>query len=128
MHNSSDKDTKHSAPTAAQSGDNTAQQQPDQSQKKKNTKPKFRFFRSRKVTDSAQPLEPSSVKLKTVRSDANPIWLKPMMFGFLILGLLWILVFYLTSGRIPVYELGNWNLLVGIGISMIGFFMMTSWK
>ena len=60
--------------------------------------------------------------------DANPVWFKPIMFGFLLLGLLWILVYYLSSARLPIRELGDWNLLVGIGIAMVGFLMMTNWK
>ena len=70
----------------------------------------------------------SSKRGTKVRDDLNPVWFKPLMFGFLLLGLLWILVYYLSSGRIPVPALGDWNLLVGIGIAMVGFLMMTNWK
>ena len=70
----------------------------------------------------------SSKRGTKVRDDLNPVWFKPIMFGFLLLGLVWILVYYLSSGRIPVPALGDWNLLVGIGIAMVGFLMMTNWK
>ncbi|MGO1543711.1 MAG: cell division protein CrgA [Gulosibacter sp.] len=61
-------------------------------------------------------------------SDANPVWFKPIMFGFLILGFLWIIVYYLSSGFLPVRTLGDWNILVGFGIALVGFLMMTNWK
>ncbi|MBB2959431.1 septation inhibitor protein [Pseudoclavibacter sp. AY1F1] len=58
----------------------------------------------------------------------NPVWFKPLMFGFLIVGFLWIILFYLTSGALPIAELGSWNILVGFGIAFIGFIMTTNWR
>lgn len=66
--------------------------------------------------------------------DPNPLWFKIVMFGFMILGLAWILVFYISSARYPLgvavpgLNIGNWNILVGFGIAMIGFMMTTRWK
>lgn len=60
--------------------------------------------------------------------DVNPVWFKPIMFGFLLLGFAWILVYYLSTARLPIAELGDWNLLIGIGIALVGFLMMTNWK
>lgn len=65
---------------------------------------------------------------KKSASDANPAWFKPIMFGFLILGFLWIIVYYLSQGYLPVQALGDWNILVGFGIALVGFLMMTNWK
>ncbi|KAB1650423.1 cell division protein CrgA [Pseudoclavibacter endophyticus] len=59
---------------------------------------------------------------------ANPVWFKPLMFGFLAIGFLWIIVYYLSSGRFPIAELGSWNILVGFGIAFVGFLMTTNWK
>nr|WP_263970266.1 cell division protein CrgA [Gulosibacter chungangensis] len=61
-------------------------------------------------------------------SDANPVWFKPIMFGFLLLGFVWIIVYYLSQGYFPVQALGDWNILVGFGIALVGFLMMTNWK
>lgn len=58
----------------------------------------------------------------------NPVWFKPVMFGFMLLGLLWILVFYISNGLWPVQALGNWNIVIGFGISFIGFLMTTRWR
>lgn len=65
---------------------------------------------------------------KQTASDANPAWFKPIMFGFLIVGFLWIIVYYLSQGYFPVQALGDWNILVGFGIALVGFLMMTNWK
>ena len=63
----------------------------------------------------------------------NPVWFKPVMFGFMILGLLWIITYYVTSAQFPLgaatpINLGNWNILIGFGIAMVGFMMSTRWK
>lgn len=65
--------------------------------------------------------------------ESNPTWYKATMFGFMILGLLWILIFYISSARYPLgsatpIDLSNWNILIGFGIAMIGFSMTTRWK
>lgn len=58
----------------------------------------------------------------------NPVWFKPVMFGFMLVGLAWIIVFYLSQGLLPVAALGSWNILVGFGIAFIGFLMTTRWR
>ncbi|MDI2099152.1 cell division protein CrgA [Ruicaihuangia caeni] len=58
----------------------------------------------------------------------NPVWFKPLMFGFMLLGLIWIIVFYVSDTRFPIDAIGNWNILVGFGIMFIGFLMTTRWR
>ena len=52
----------------------------------------------------------------------NPVWFKPVMFGFMLLGLLWIVVYYI-SGDFPISGIGAWNIAIGFGIAFIGFLM-----
>lgn len=58
----------------------------------------------------------------------NPVWFKPVMFGFMLLGLAWIIVFYVSQSVYPVPALGSWNILVGFAIMFIGFLMTTRWR
>jgi hypothetical protein len=58
----------------------------------------------------------------------NPIWFKPVMFGFMLVGLLWIIVFYVSQSSWPIPSLGTWNILIGFGIMFIGFLMTTRWR
>ncbi|HEV7567220.1 MAG: hypothetical protein QOD05_1526 [Microbacteriaceae bacterium] len=58
----------------------------------------------------------------------NPVWFKPVMFGFMLVGLVWIIVFYVSQSQFPVAALGAWNILVGFGIAFIGFLMTTRWR
>ena len=63
----------------------------------------------------------------------NPGWLVPTMVTMFLIGLLWIVVFYLTSGgtspHIPVMKnLNNIeNILVGFGFIGVGFGLATRW-
>ncbi len=58
----------------------------------------------------------------------NAVWFKPVMLGFMLLGLIWILVFYISGQQFPIPGLGSWNLAIGLGIALIGFLMTTRWR
>lgn len=66
------------------------------------------------------------------RKDApNPVWFKPVMFGFMLLGLIWIVLYYVTSSMpvpLPVPAFGSANIFVGFGLVLIGFLMTPWWK
>jgi hypothetical protein len=51
------------------------------------------------------------------------------MVTFFILGLLWIVVFYLAGNKVPVMQdLNNLaNVLVGFGLIGVGFALATRW-
>lgn len=60
----------------------------------------------------------------------NPVWFKPVMFGFMLLGLVWIVLYYVTSATIalPIPALGQNNIFVGFGLILVGFLMTTRWR
>lgn len=65
------------------------------------------------------------------RKDApNPVWFKPVMFGFMLLGLIWIVLYYVTSTslQLPLPMLGQGNIFVGFGLVLVGFLMTPWWK
>lgn len=56
-------------------------------------------------------------------------WVVPTMCALLLIGLAWIVVFYLTQGDLPgMRELGDWNLLVGMGLIMLGLLTAMKWE
>lgn len=46
----------------------------------------------------------------------------------MLLGLIWIIVFYVSQSQLPIPTLGSWNILIGFGIMFIGFLMTTRWR
>jgi len=68
------------------------------------------------------------VETRSGEQAPNAVWFKPVMFGFMLLGLIWIIVFYVSGSTLPIPSLGSWNILVGFGIMFIGFLMTTRWR
>ena len=60
----------------------------------------------------------------------NPVWFKPVMFGFMLLGLVWIVLYYVTASSLalPIPQLGQNNIFVGFGLILVGFLMTTRWR
>lgn len=55
-------------------------------------------------------------------------WVAPAMVACWVLGLAWIVVFYLAPNLPYVRDLGNWNLAVGMGLIALGFIFSTKWE
>ncbi|UBH04513.1 hypothetical protein K8P10_000024 [Leucobacter sp. Psy1] len=76
--------------------------------------------------------ERSKAELSAARKDTpNPVWFKPVMFGFMLLGLIWIVVYYITSASampLPIPQLGQANIFIGFGLILVGFLMTPWWK
>ena len=71
------------------------------------------------------PATPTAAKKK----GPSPIWLAPLMLVLFGVGVLWLVVFYLTQGDMPLVSgLGNANLLVGFGFIIAGFGLSTQWR
>ena len=66
------------------------------------------------------------------RKGPSPRWLAPLMLTLFGIGVLWLVVFYITQGSmggLPVAEdLDNWNLIVGFGFIIAGFALSTQWR
>lgn len=58
---------------------------------------------------------------------SNPAWFVPLICFFLVVGLIWIVTYYLTS-KYPIPTIGNWNLTVGFGIMFVGFVLCLWWR
>lgn len=86
---------------------------------------------SKRKAKTSEVTERQRAEAAELRKDApNPVWFKPLMFGFMLLGLIWIVLFYITSGNLnlPVPALGEANIFVGFGFVLIGFMMTPWWK
>lgn len=57
----------------------------------------------------------------------NPKWLGPTIVTLLVIGPLWIVVSYITSGQYPV-DLGNGNLFVGFGFMVAAMILLSRWR
>lgn len=58
---------------------------------------------------------------------SNPRWFVPLFCALLIIGLIWVVVYYL-SGDYPIPGIGAGNLAIGFAIMLIGFLMTMVWR
>jgi hypothetical protein len=65
---------------------------------------------------------------RPARSKVSPRWLVPTMLGSLVLGLVWIALFYVTQGSLPIAALSDWNLVIGFGFIISGVVLSTKWR
>lgn len=82
------------------------------------------------MAKSSRPEKPlrETQRAELAQPAPNPVWFKPVMFGFMIVGLLWVITYYISDQQFPVASLGSWNILIGLGIAMIGFLMTPRWR
>ncbi|MDV6010915.1 cell division protein CrgA [Haloechinothrix sp. LS1_15] len=58
----------------------------------------------------------------------HPVY-KAVMFGLMLLGLVWLIVNYLAGREIPLMaELGNWNFAIGFALMITGLLMTMRWR
>lgn len=58
----------------------------------------------------------------------SPSWLAPTMVAAFLIGLFWIVVFYVTQTAYPVPGIGAWNMVIGFGFIGVGFSLATRWR
>lgn len=80
----------------------------------------------------AKPAVPDSVKANK-QTDGNPAWFLPVTLTFLIVGLIWIMVYYISQTVYPLgsgtpINIGAGNIVAGFGLMMVGFALLTRWK
>lgn len=55
-------------------------------------------------------------------------WVAPVMVGCWLLGLAWIVVYYMAPDLKYFRDIGNWNLAIGMVFIALGFVFSTKWE
>jgi hypothetical protein len=63
-----------------------------------------------------------------VLPEESPRWLAPVMVANFLVGLFWIVVFYISGTLYPIPHIGAWNMIVGFGFIGAGFTLATKWR
>lgn len=77
--------------------------------------------------DVYTPPPTKSDKKEAVRI-GNPRWLVPTMLGLFIVGLLWIVIWYVAPDLEPWAGLAGWNVAIGFAFITVGFILATRWR
>ena len=87
---------------------------------------------SKKRKGAGSPPRSTTSAVTPKKKGPSPRWLAPLMLTLFGLGVLWLVVYYLTAGRMGglpgASDIGNWNLLVGFGFIIAGFGLSTQWR
>lgn len=83
--------------------------------------------RSRKEKAQAEVSRAARRKDEASIQAVSPGWLVPTALTLLIVGVLYMVVYYITSATLPL-PIGDWNLAVGLGIILTGGALLTGWK
>ena len=80
--------------------------------------------RKKKVAPAGPASTPSA------KPQGNPRWLVPTMLSLMLVGLAWIVLYYLTAPGmgLPIPALEGWNLAVGFVLIIAGFALTTRWR
>jgi hypothetical protein len=65
---------------------------------------------------------------RSPKKAVSPPWVAPLMVGLFLIGIIWLILFYVTNNDLPISALNNWNLLVGFGFIVAGFAVSTQWR
>jgi hypothetical protein len=65
---------------------------------------------------------------RTKKQAPNPEWWVPVFVTLLLLGLAWIVVFYVSQGAWPIQAFGYGNLVAGFILLLAGFGMAMRWR
>lgn len=79
--------------------------------------------RLRKRTDYTPPTSAPKRSATT-----SPRWLAPAMVTCFLLGLAWIVTYYVSQARYPIPGIEAWNMAVGFAFVIAGFGLATQWK
>ena len=57
----------------------------------------------------------------------SPVWLPVTAVVLIVLGIAWLVVFYLSGGALPTH-LGYWNLAIGFGGMVSALILLSKWR
>jgi hypothetical protein len=86
--------------------------------------------RTRKSADEKKVRKARSAETKKkVKAPTSRRWVPPTFITVGLLGVAWLIVYYVAGQDVPLMsDLGNWNILIGMGGMAAAFGIATLWK
>lgn len=85
-----------------------------------------------KITKDHQPVSTQTGVSRTpvkINTGGTPVWYKTIMFGLMLLGLGWIIFYYIAGDQLTfLAELGPWNYGIGFAGMILGLLMTMGWR
>ncbi|AOZ71880.1 septation inhibitor protein [Boudabousia tangfeifanii] len=58
----------------------------------------------------------------------TPSWWAPVFVTIGLIGLVWLVVYYMSAAQYPIPGIGNWNLACALGFMFVSFMMVLRWR
>jgi fatty acid desaturase len=87
--------------------------------------------RTRKSADEKQRLKAqrAATPKTKIKAPSSRRWVPPTFIAVGLLGVVWLILWYVAGPNIPyMNDLGNWNILVGMGLMAAAFGIATLWR
>ena len=92
--------------------------------------------KTRKIADEKRKLkrardlaENRQTKQRRTILPGQRAWVPPLFITVGLVGVAWLVVYYIAGGMVPVMQtLGNWNILIAMGLIAAAFSLATLWK
>ena len=86
--------------------------------------------RTRKSAEAKLKLKNQrAAKPQKIKAPSSRRWVPPTFITVGLLGVAWLITFYVAGTTIPVMsDLGNWNILIGLGGMAAAFGIATLWR
>lgn len=81
-----------------------------------------------KVRKKEAPYVPPALLNAAPLPKESPRWLAPAMVGSFLVGLVWIVTFYVSNTNYPIPSIHAWNMVIGFGWVAAGFVLATRWR
>ncbi|HVW80090.1 MAG TPA: cell division protein CrgA [Mycobacteriales bacterium] len=65
---------------------------------------------------------------RSAKKRVSPPWVGATMLGLFLIGIIWLVIFYVSGSDLPIKAISNWNLLIGFGFIIAGFGVSTQWR
>jgi hypothetical protein len=85
--------------------------------------PKSRV-RKKKADTYVGPAATATVRKK----QPSPAWFGALVLGCMLVGVAWLVTYYLSGAKYPVESLEAWNVVVGFLWIAAGFALATQWR
>ncbi|GAA4910304.1 uncharacterized protein UPF0233 [Stackebrandtia albiflava] len=73
---------------------------------------------------------PAELRPKTAESShqPSPTWVPVLAVFFIVLGIGWLVSYYLSNGTFPVAVWGLWNLGIGFACLIVSLLVLSRWR
>lgn len=62
------------------------------------------------------------------KKQPSPVWFGALVIGCMLVGVIWLVTYYISSAALPVRSLEAWNVVVGFMWIATGFALATQWR